>query len=89
MSGVMEALSKKICKNKKLDNHIRFQLFGCDVAPTSKLEASLMEINKGPDLDAKDERDKAVKLKVQKDIFTIIDPIDNENINDTRFIKVF
>lgn len=89
MSGVMEALSKKICKNTKLDNHIRFQLFGCDVAPTSKLEASLMEINKGPDLDAKDERDKAVKLKVQKDIFTIIDPIDNENINDTRFIKVF
>ena len=89
MYGVMKAISKKICKNKKLDNHIRFQLFGCDVAPTSNLEASLMEINKGPDLDAKDERDKQVKLKVQKDIFTIIDPIDNENINDTRFIKVF
>jgi len=48
-----------------------------------------MEINKGPDLDAKDERDKAVKLKVQKDIFTIIDPINNENINNTRFIKIF
>jgi hypothetical protein len=89
MHGVMEAISKKICKNKKLDNHIRFQLFGCDVAPTSDLEASLMEINKGPDLEAKDERDKTVKLKVQNDIFAIIDPIDNENINDTRFIKIF
>ena len=89
MSDIMKAISKKICKNKKLDNHIRFQLFGCDVAPTSDLEASLMEINKGPDLSAKDERDKKVKLKVQNDIFAIIDPIDNENINDTRFIKIF
>jgi hypothetical protein len=48
-----------------------------------------MEINKGPDLEAKDERDKKVKIKVQNDIFAIIDPIDNENINDTRFIKIF
>ena len=89
MHKVMEAISKKICKNKKLDNHVRFQLFGCDLAPTSKLEASLMEINKGPDLGAKDERDRDVKLSVQKDIFKIIDPMDNECISNTRFERVF
>lgn len=89
MNKVMEAISKKICKNKKLDNHVRFQLFGCDLAPTSNLEASLMEINKGPDLEAKDDRDRAVKLKVQKDIFTIVDPNENDSIANTRFIKIF
>jgi hypothetical protein len=89
MNKVMEAISKKICKNKKLDNHVRFQLFGCDLAPTSNLEASLMEINKGPDLSAKDERDMQVKLKVQKDIFSIVDPIDNECIINTRFDRIF
>ena len=94
MSKVMEAISKKICKNKKLQNHTRFQLFGCDLAPNSTLTgAKLMEINKGPDMDAKDERDKKVKLKVQEDIFKIVDPPEAEpkynEINNTRFIKIF
>ncbi len=88
MSGVMKAISKKICKNKKLDNHFRFQLFGCDVAPDSKLGCTLMEINKGPDLDAKDERDKQVKLRVQRDIFRIVDPVNEEEPKQTRFVKI-
>jgi hypothetical protein len=46
-----------------------------------------MEINKGPDMDAKDERDKMVKLQVQRDILKIIDPIDNDT--NTRFVKIF
>jgi hypothetical protein len=89
MNKIMEAVSKKICKNKKLDNHVRFQLFGCDIAPTSNLEASLMEINKGPDLGAKDKRDMQVKLKVQKDIFTIVDPNENDCITNTRFVRIY
>ena len=47
-----------------------------------------MEINKGPDLDAKDERDKQVKLKVQRDMFRIIDPIDENESENTRFVKI-
>jgi hypothetical protein len=89
MGGVMQAISKKICKNKKLDNHFKFQLFGCDVAPDNKLGCTLMEINKGPDLDAKDERDKQVKLQVQRDMFKIIDPVDENEPKNTRFVKIF
>jgi hypothetical protein len=89
MGGVMSAISKKICKNKKLDNHFKFQLFGCDVAPDNKLGCTLMEINKGPDLDAKDERDKKVKLQVQRDIFRIVDPVNEKEPNKTRFVKIF
>ena len=89
MNKVMEAISKKICKNPKLDGNVRFQLFGCDVAPDADLGASLMEINKGPDLGAKDERDKQVKLQVQHDIFKIIDPNDENESKTTRFVKIF
>lgn len=89
MGGVMKAISKKICKNKKLQNKYKFQLFGCDVAPDNKLGCTLMEINKGPDLDAKDERDKQVKLQVQRDIFKIVDPSYKLEPKRTRFVKVF
>lgn len=90
MNKVMEAISKKICKNPKLDNHVRFQLFGCDLAPTADLEVSLMEINKGPDLGAKDEgRDKDIKIRVQQDVFKTVDPADDEDPTDTRFVRIF
>ncbi len=89
MNKVMEAISKKICKNNKLDGNVRFQLFGCDVAPDADLGCTLMEINKGPDLGAKDERDKEVKLQVQRDIFKIIDPNDETEQANTRFVKIF
>ena len=89
MARVMKAISQKICKNKKLQNHFRFQLFGCDVAPDNKLGCKLMEINKGPDLDAKDERDQKVKLQVQLDIFKIVDPINENEPKETRFVKIF
>jgi len=86
MYHIVKALSSRICKNKKLFHHTQFQLFGSDVAPTENLDAFLMEINKGPDLDAKDERDKKVKLTVQRDIFKIIE---NNLDTNNRFEKIF
>jgi len=86
MTKIVEALSTVICKNNKLKDTLRFQLFGCDVAPDSNLDCKLMEINKGPDMNAKDDRDKIVKTKVQNDIFGIIE--DND-LSKTNFIKIF
>ena len=91
MNKIIKAISTKVCKNKKLKQHTLFQLFGSDVAPTKDLSAFLMEINKGPDLSGKDERDTKVKTQVQEDIIKIIEEID-ENGNkykDIRFVKVF
>jgi hypothetical protein len=50
-----------------------------------------MEINKGPDLDAKDERDKQVKLTVVDDIIKILEDTDTVKISDVphRFIRVY
>lgn len=88
MTDVMTAINKKVCKNTKLSNHVRFQLFGCDLAPYENLDATLIEINKGPDLDGKDERDIKVKMQVQEDIFKLIDPLDSLDAQNTRFIKL-
>lgn len=84
MYKIIKAIETKVCKNKKLQHHTLFQLFGSDVAPTKNLDAYLMEINKGPDLSAKDEKDKKVKLQVQEDIFRIV-----ELNEETRFVRVF
>ena len=91
MHDIIDAVSIKVCKNEKLKKHTLFQLFGSDVAPSLDLTASLMEINKGPDLDAKDERDKLVKIRVQEDIFKIVEQknIEGHDWKDNRFIKVY
>jgi hypothetical protein len=91
MHQIIKAISTKVCKNKKLKHHTLFQLFGSDVAPTADLSAFLMEINKGPDLEAKDKRDKKVKSQVQEDIIKLIEVKDkNGNVyKDNRFVKVF
>lgn len=88
MNKVVQALSKHMCNNKKLSQNIRFQVFGSDVAPTENLEAYLMEINKGPDLNAKDERDKQVKMNMQRDIFKLVE--DKETVmGKNRFEKIY
>ena len=45
-----------------------------------------MEINKGPDMNAKDKRDKEVKLKVLSDTFRIMKIIDDRE--ETDFTKL-
>jgi hypothetical protein len=86
LKNTMLALSKRICTNMKLQNHLKFQLFGCDLAPRSDLSCTLMEINKGPDLNCKDDRDCNVKRKVQDDIFSIVE---ENKLDATDFIKIY
>jgi len=66
-----------------------FQLFGVDVAVNDKLNPIIMEVNKGPDLGAKDSRDGDVKRSVVKGIFNIIGAIKMNNCSDTGFLKLF
>ena len=56
-------------------------ILGCDVAVNKNLECKIMEINKGPDLTYKDERDKTVKYNLVKDTLDIIGLINNPNNN--------
>jgi len=84
---IMKALSNKICSNRNLDKHFKFQVFGADIAPDEDLKVTLMEINKGPDLGYKDGRDGDLKKSMVEDLFKISESSgDNKN---TRFINVW
>lgn len=50
----------------------RFLIYGVDLAPDSNLDIKIMEINKGPDLGYKDQRDAAVKLNMVKDALALV-----------------
>lgn len=78
MKAVMKALSTQICSNKKLDQHMKFQIFGADIAPDENLNTTIMEINKGPDIGFKDKRDGDLKKNMVEDVFKIIEPLEGD-----------
>ena len=90
LNKVIEAAVGHICGTKNVPTHISeqtsFQLFGVDFSVSDKLEPHIMEINKGPDLGAKDKRDKHVKIGVATDILTTLG-LTNETMNN--FIKIY
>lgn len=60
---------------------VSFQLYGVDVAINNQLNPLVMEINKGPDLTAKDGRDKDLKINLCTDILKSVGLIPNVNNN--------
>lgn len=49
-----------------------FLIYGADIAPDNRLNVTIMEINKGPDLTYKDDRDKEVKLNMVREALEIV-----------------
>jgi len=61
---------------------VSFQLYGVDVAINQDLKPMVMEINKGPDLTAKDDgRDKELKINLGTDILKSVGLLPNINNN--------
>jgi hypothetical protein len=85
IKDVFLALIGNICSQNKLTNQISFQLFGADIAINDNLHPSLMEINKGPDMNSKDSKDGDIKYKVMEDTMKLIGAINN---NNTDYIPV-
>lgn len=75
----LDVVEESIFKNK-------FNILGCDIAVDNDLNLKLMEINKGPDLDYKDFRDKNVKYNMIQDSLRIVQVI-NDNV-PTNFIQI-
>ena len=66
---------------------VSFQLYGVDVAIDSELRPQIMEINKGPDLTAKDERDKRLKINMCKDMLKSVGLVKNDNNNFINILE--
>jgi hypothetical protein len=86
VKNVFIAFYKKIGNGNILYNTTSFQLFGLDVAINDDLSAILMEVNKGPDVGSKDERDGKLKKGLLKDILKTINIIKNDK--DNGFIEI-
>ena len=76
-----------ICGGTKLNENLTFQLFGIDIAVDDTLNPTIMEINKGPDMGAKDKRDYQVKYNVLQDMMKLVKVITPTKTNG--FIKLF
>lgn len=83
------AYAGKFTTNKKFnDTNICFQIFGVDVAVNDKLNPMIIEVNKGPDIGAKDERDSEIKHGLISDTFKVVGLIKNKSYIDTNFIQL-
>jgi hypothetical protein len=68
----------------------KFSLYGCDFAPDEQLSVKIMEINKGPDISYKDERDKKVKSNLIDNMMNVLlypkkNQCNNENTKKREF----
>jgi hypothetical protein len=86
--NIMAAIHSKICKSKKLNNILTFQLFGADVIFTKNLHPYLLEFNKGPSMKYMNNRDKMMKLKLTEDIFKQVNIIPYEKGEKTNFNEI-
>lgn len=75
LTMVMRASKDSLCRLKKLDANLTFQLFGLDYVFTDKLYPYLLEMNKGPDLYPKTRTDSLIKEKVVSDVLRIVNVI--------------
>lgn len=85
IAKVVTACAPGLCQGA-LKRCISFQLFGVDIAVSNDLQPLLMEVNKGPDLGAKDARDKELKLKVLTDAFAVLGLVKSTEPNG--YVKV-
>ena len=86
----------KICKltfkpglqfinDKKFNYCTNFQLFGLDFILDNNFNPYLLEINKGPDMIPKNEKDKILKKNIYYDVFSSVDIIKRDTNN---FLKI-
>lgn len=87
LKDVISIYRYKLGDNDKLKDNKQFELYGSDIAVFDDLTVKLMEINKGPDLDAKDERDSELKHNLVRDIFKSVNLIDDDDKND--FVRIY
>ncbi len=76
-------------ENIKAHNAITFQLFGVDVIMDSNLNPFILEVNKGPDMSARDDEDKKMKSIVQTHMFEKVGIISDDYVNSTNeFVQI-
>ena len=86
IKNVLKPYTKLFVDNQAFRGSVQYQIMGADVAINKNGGAHIMEVNKGPDLAGKDERDTKLKLSLVEHMLEVVGvlPMSDEN----EFIKV-
>ena len=84
-SNVLHSYYPHLKKNDIDDGVNRFIILGADISPDVSYDVKLLEMNKGPDLKAKDDRDKEVKEKLVHETLNVLK---NPSISNLHFTKI-
>jgi hypothetical protein len=87
MKCLKDVFEPILAENNRLIRCKKFLIYGCDIAPSDDLGSKLIEINKGPDLGYKDERDKHVKFNMVKNTLEIVG-LSNDRGFEKNYIKI-
>jgi len=90
LQSVSKCLANSLYQSENIKKHgiTSFQLFGLDVIFNDKFQPFLLEINKGPDMSAKDDEDTIMKYRVQYDMFRTVGIINKFMDNETNSFKL-
>ena len=61
------------------NNNTYFQLFGLDYIFSNELDVYLLELNKGPDMSSKNNKDYILKNRVYEDLFDLVNIVENKS----------
>jgi hypothetical protein len=86
MHDISICLAKNFYQSKNISGTTCFQLFGADVIFNKEFHPYLLELNKGPDMSARDKIDENMKRSVQNDMFKIVGILENDDNNSFYLI---
>ena len=61
------------------NNNTYFQLFGLDYIFSKNLDVYLLELNKGPDMSSKNDKDFILKSRVYEDLFNLVNIVEDKS----------
>jgi len=84
--NMAQCLKKSIFQSANIESSTSFQLFGADVIFTNNFHPYLLELNKGPDMTSRDEKDEIMKTLVQNDMFKMVGIVPNDNLGNSFYL---
>lgn len=89
MREISQCLSKSLYQSKNILGTTTFQLFGADVIFNKDLHPYLLELNKGPDMSARDDTDEMMKTLVQTDMYKTVGILPEDLHKNNSFYLIY
>ena len=88
ITDLSKAIAPLVSENTTHENKVCFQLFGMDIILESDGEPYILELNKGPDMKIKCEKDKKLKEDIFESTFQVVGLLKNR-LKSSNYVKVY